>query len=278
MLVDRCRPMPRCYPSPTAGTRNGPNLHTSLTPAARPAPTARHGTGTVAVAPIAAGSVVATFGGTATDWKGLAVVDASRRARSLQVDDDRFLVGPPDAEPGEQVNHSCAPTCRFRNAVQLVAARDLVPGDELTYDYATTDTAPYDEFECRCGHRSCRGRVRADDWTDAGLRVRRSGWFAPHVERRIRDLVRARPLGKRDVAALLDAYDRDPVAALEVALRICTGFAHGDWPRLVARLDPRLERRAGLLARETSALDWLAGWLNEARTAPGHPPIDRRSD
>lgn len=277
MLVDRRRPMARCYPSPTIGTRNGPHLHTFLTPAARPAPTARHGTGTVAVAPIAAGTLVATFGGTATDWRGLAGLDAGRRARSLQVDDDRFLVGPPDAESGEQVNHSCAPTCRFRNAVQLVAARDLAPGVELTYDYATTDTAPYDEFECRCGDRTCRGWVRAVDWSDAGLQQRCAGWFAPHVGRRIRDLARARPLTKHDVTTLLAGYDRDPVATLEVALRICTGFTHGDWPRLVARMDPRLEHRDGLLARETSALDWLAGWLNEARTAPGHPPVDRRS-
>lgn len=194
------------------------------------------------------------------------------------MDDDRFLVGPAETEPGEQVNHSCTPSCRFRNAVQLVAARDLSPGDELTYDYATTDTAPYDEFECRCGDRACRGWVRADDWTDAGVQRRCAASFAPHVERRIRDLARARPLTKYDVTTLLAGYDRDPVSALEAALRICTGFVHGDWPRLVARLDPRLEHRGGLLARETSALDWLAGWLNEARTAPGHPPVDRRGN
>lgn len=241
-----------------------------------PAPTSPHGTGTVVIAPIPAGSLVATFGGTATGWSSLVNLDPDRRARSLQVDDDRFLVGPPAAEPGEQVNHSCAPTCRFRNSVQLEAARDLVPGDELTYDYATTDTAPYDEFECRCGERRCRGWVRADDWVDADLQQRYAGWFAPHVARRIRDLARAQPLAKRDVTTLLADYDLDPVAALEAALQTCTGFVHGDWPRLVARLDPRLEHRTGLLARETSALDWLAGWLNEARTAPGHPSVHRR--
>lgn len=234
-----------------------------------------HGTGVFAATRIAAGSLVVSFGGTATDWVGVTRLDPSRRSRSLQVDDDRFLAGPPTAEPGEQVNHSCSPSCRLRNAVQLVAARDLEPGDEITYDYATSDTAPYDEFACDCLSASCRGTVRADDWADRRVQQRLDGWFAPHVARRIRDLARARPLGKRDVTDLLTGYDRDPIPALEVALRACTGMVHGAWPRLVARLDPRLERRADLFAREPSALDWLAGWLNEARTAPGHPPIHR---
>lgn len=264
--------------SPAPSGHGGTDLHTLLTPSAAASPASGHGTGTFAIQRIPAGALVATFGGASTDWVGLSLVEPERRARSLQVDDDRFLVGPPSAEPGEQVNHSCAPTCRFRNAVQLVAWRDLEPGDELTYDYATTDCAPYDEFDCRCGSPSCRGRVRADDWSDREVRRRLDGAFSPHVARRIRDLARARPLGKREVTDLLDRYDHDPVAALEVALRACTGFVHGDWPRLVARLSPRLAQRAGLLARETSALDWLAGVLNEARTAPGHPAVDRGRD
>ena len=45
------------------------------------------------------------------------------------------------------MNHSCSPTCWFVQGGDeyegvMVAVRDLVPGDEITYDYCTSEARP----------------------------------------------------------------------------------------------------------------------------------------
>ena len=37
-------------------------------------------------------------------------------------------------------------------------------GEELTIDYALFDFDFGEDFECKCGSRRCRKRVKADDW------------------------------------------------------------------------------------------------------------------
>lgn len=55
-------------------------------------------------------------------------------------------------------NHSCNPNCGLKDAVTLVAIRDIETGEELTIDY---DTLEYDwEMECNCGSENCRGKIR----------------------------------------------------------------------------------------------------------------------
>ena len=62
------------------------------------------------------------------------------------------------------MNHSCEPNCGFLGNVILVTIRDIAAGEELTFDYAMSDGCDYDEFECRCGQPSCRGKVTGNDW------------------------------------------------------------------------------------------------------------------
>lgn len=220
------------------------------------------GRGAFAQQALSRGAIVATFGGTAARFSELSAFSNDRVSRSIQVDDDLFFVGPPIAEPGDFLNHSCAPNCGMRNATQVVTMRDIAPGEELTFDYAMTDTAPYDEFPCGCGADNCRRVVRAGDWKDPALRERYDGWFAPHVARRIAADRRARSLSKHDVERLMNTYDADSFAALTTALRIVTGRTHASWETLSATLPD-----AAALARgETASLDRLAAELNETRS------------
>jgi hypothetical protein len=73
-------------------------------------------------------------------------------------------------------------------------------------------------------------------------------------------------LTKRDVEALLTAYDADPVAALTVALRRLLDRDDASWPELVGAAPLTDTRRAALLVGEQRALDGLAAELNEARS------------
>ena len=50
------------------------------------------------------------------------------------------------------INHSCDPTC-WVDGLDLLARRDLEPGEHLTMDYATFCVENTKPFDCRCGGR-----------------------------------------------------------------------------------------------------------------------------
>jgi hypothetical protein len=55
------------------------------------------------------------------------------------------------------LSHSCEPDCRLDMAQsELVALRDIRPGDLLTIDYAETEDVLYRQFACHCGAPRCR--------------------------------------------------------------------------------------------------------------------------
>lgn len=143
------------------------------------------GRGVFATEPIEAGATVAVFGGAAIDGETLRSLPHHQQQRSLQVADDVYLLTVHDAGVGHLINHSCDPTCRLMGEITLVAARRIEAGEELSYDYATTDSTPYDEFECCCGSERCRSKVTGEDWMDPVLRERYRGWFSPYLQRRI---------------------------------------------------------------------------------------------
>ena len=67
-------------------------------------------------------------------------------------------------EPGILTNHSCDPNTGVRNnelgAYDFVALRDIKQGEEITWDYETTEFISIAVPECHCGSPKCRGRTR----------------------------------------------------------------------------------------------------------------------
>ncbi len=56
--------------------------------------------------------------------------------------------------------HSCAPNCRISfQAMAMVALREIEVGEAITFDYATTESAITQAFDCLCGAPGCRGRI-----------------------------------------------------------------------------------------------------------------------
>lgn len=143
------------------------------------------GVGVFAREPIAAGAVLAVWGGAVLEAATLAE-DDQRAHHSLQIDDGFYLgpIGSP--EPADYINHSCAPNAGLRGALTLVALRPIAVGEEICYDYATSEAGPVPApFTCTCGAEGCRGRVTADDWRIPALQQRYAGHFAPHIQRKI---------------------------------------------------------------------------------------------
>ncbi len=117
----------------------------------------------------------------------------------MEIGEDEVFLASGDLD--DYVNHSCEPNCRLRfepdGRVFLVAMRDIAPGEDLSFDYATTTTRagiaafPGWRFQCRCGAAGCRGEVGcAEDLPLERLRYyARQGALAPHVLRRLGSLL-----------------------------------------------------------------------------------------
>ncbi len=65
------------------------------------------------------------------------------------------------AEPFVYLNHSCNPNMGIRGRVTFVALRDIQAGEELTFDYSTTEDDIHWEFKCGCGSKNCRKRLKS---------------------------------------------------------------------------------------------------------------------
>jgi hypothetical protein len=78
----------------------------------------------------------------------------------LQVAKDCYIYLDP---PGRYINHSCDPNCGITPALHLIAIRDIMQDEELTYDYSTTMLERHWTMECKCGSARCRKVVRDFD-------------------------------------------------------------------------------------------------------------------
>jgi hypothetical protein len=238
-----------------------------LSPLAEAREISPKGFGSFAVTPIPMGTIVATFGGTIVNRVNFETYPLEQRSRSIQIDVNQFVVGPELREPGDSINHSCLPNCGMRNATQLITMVEIAVGEELTYDYAMSDASEYDEFACGCLTPSCRKNITADDWKRPEIQSRYEGYFSPYIERKIVASKRKRVLTKREVENLVALYDNEPITALEVALRIATGYWHESFSQLIFRIGASFaDMSLQLLQRDTAALDWLLTLLNEQRT------------
>ena len=116
----------------------------------------RRGYGLFARTPIAAGQTVFVF-------RGQVVPLPQASPRAMQVGFGQSLES--DRGFDDLLNHSCRPNCRVTHQDgqwALIAAAIIPAGDELTYDYETTEhdlEAQGCAFDCACSEACCRGRI-----------------------------------------------------------------------------------------------------------------------
>ena len=72
------------------------------------------------------------------------------------------------------VNHACDPNI-WLEGLNVVARRDIAPGEQLTIDYATFCGPAMAPFECECGSPHCRAIIRGADCHSPELRQRYRG-------------------------------------------------------------------------------------------------------
>jgi hypothetical protein len=143
------------------------------------------GFGVFATSPFEKDEVLMVWGGSVINSEELQRVSDYMRIHGLQIEEDLFQIPLTENDPAEMVNHSCDPNAGILGQITLVAIRDIAAGEEICFDYAMSDSNPYDEFNCLCGSPLCRGKVSGDDWKRPDLQQRYKGYFSAYLQRRI---------------------------------------------------------------------------------------------
>lgn len=134
------------------------------------------------------GERLMVWGGAIVEDEKLAELPLVLRQHSVQVEEGLYLASVIPDDDADYINHSCDPNAGLNGQIVVVAIRDIEPGEEICFDYAMSDSSPYDEFECQCGAALCRGRVTGNDWMRPELQERYRGYFSPYLQRRIERL------------------------------------------------------------------------------------------
>ena len=85
--------------------------------------------------------------------------DWFHRPCALQVGYVKWLV-PRPGSTGTYLNHSCSPSAGVKGRNKIVAMSPLKKGDEITIDYALSETYPLWHMKCNCKAKNCRKIVK----------------------------------------------------------------------------------------------------------------------
>lgn len=118
------------------------------------------GNGTFAKEKIKRGEIITTLTGTPVVVNNLSNTGPEFGVSTddpLQIGDNLVLILD---YASKTINHSCDPNAGVRNQSDLVALRDISPGEEITYDYSTT-SGINDTWSMPCGCKStaCRKKI-----------------------------------------------------------------------------------------------------------------------
>lgn len=154
-----------------------------------------HGKGLFAKETIAAGEIVAVKGGYILTSERWAILEPRLGPADIQISEELFIA--PTSQDQRDgcmlyINHSCDPNIAIQGQIVVVAMRDIGVGEELAFDWATTDDDNY-VMECNCGSPNCRGTISGQDWMNKELQEKYRGWFCWFLQRKIDRLASNEP-------------------------------------------------------------------------------------
>ncbi len=127
-------------------------------------PSGIHGTGAFAARSFAAGTRVIEYVGELIDKQESLKRCEANNEYIFSLDDQQDLDGNVAWNPARFINHSCQPNCEAvleDRHIWIVAARDISPGEELTFNYGF-DLEEYRKYPCSCGAPGCVGYIVAE--------------------------------------------------------------------------------------------------------------------
>lgn len=134
----------------------------------------REGFGTYASRPVLAGEAIISFEGQPQTLISKSYVrrNWSQEDQELffrhayPLTDDVYVMWEKDPSLWRPLNHACDPNAWFEG-LNVVARRDIQPGEQITLDYAMLYGEEMPLFECHCDSPTCRGIIRGTDYLES---------------------------------------------------------------------------------------------------------------
>ena len=79
--------------------------------------------------------------------------------------DEIYVMWEKDSSQWKPLNHACDPIAWF-DGLNVVARRDIQPGEQITIDYAMLYGEDMPLFDCHCDSPTCRGIIRGTDYLE----------------------------------------------------------------------------------------------------------------
>lgn len=141
------------------------------------------GAGVFAVAAVDAGEVLMALAHVFVDAPAM---------HTIQLDEHLHQAG--TGEIDDYLNHSCAPnTALDFQRLQLVALRPLVAGEELSFNYLSSEWDMAAPFACNCGAPGCLGQIRGFSHLTPAQQDALDPWISPYLRRRLLEVRAADP-------------------------------------------------------------------------------------
>lgn len=103
-----------------------------------------------------------------------------------QINEEDFRAPNNENDAATYTNHSCdGNTGWVEDGTRMVAVRDIEKGEEITFDYATSEVRDYGFVECECGAKCCRKIVGPEDYLKKDVQEKYKGYFMPFIQDRI---------------------------------------------------------------------------------------------
>ena len=128
-----------------------------------------HGRGVFAGSPIGKGAQIIEYTGRRIAWKDVPSDSDDPRTYYFGILDGSVVIDPQvGGNAAQWINHSCDPNCEAieeeDGRVFIYALREILPGEELFYDYQLEVDEPRtleteEESRCLCGAANCRGTM-----------------------------------------------------------------------------------------------------------------------
>jgi len=100
-----------------------------------------------------------------------------------QISETHFRAPNNEFDAATYTNHSCNGNLGFvEDGTRFVALRDIQPGEELTFDYATSEIRDNGFVDCLCGASNCRKVLTIDDWKLPEVQNAYKGHFMPFIQ------------------------------------------------------------------------------------------------
>ncbi len=133
-----------------------------------------HGQGAFATRRIPSGTRLIEYAGARmtpaeADARYPEVPGVAHHTELFAIDDDIVIDASRDGNDARFINHSCDPNCDAvveDDRIWIETIREVVPGEELPYDYAFIlperhSPAAKKRYPCNCGSTNCRGTMLA---------------------------------------------------------------------------------------------------------------------